>query len=96
MSLGTRAALVPALALFIAIDYALSEKCSYGRTITYWETEEAEMAFVTSGVHLEAIMNLRTYGDDGRNVHWMVSPQELPISLTQALEQLAPTLPAAP
>lgn len=78
---------------FVGVDIAISEKCQFGRTITVWESEEDEFNFVLSGPHLEAMGNLRSLGDDGRNLNWTISPQEIPVPWETALERISVTLP---
>jgi heme-degrading monooxygenase HmoA len=65
-------------------------------TLTVWEDEESLLAFVTSGAHLEAMVDQAELIDGVYSARWVVEPGELPLDWSDVLHQLEQVAPADP
>jgi hypothetical protein len=62
----------------VGLQFGLSGKCHYARTLTVWKDADALMAFVTSPNHAKAMANANQTGDAEAVVSWEMQPADFP------------------
>lgn len=79
----------------VAVSFASEPTCGFVRTLGIWRSQEAMVAFVTSGAHADAMSNGMSYTITGRTTHWTVSSEEVPVPWEVAVERISDVPPLA-
>ena len=79
----------------VGFSIASEPTCGFSRTMGIWESEQAMLAFVTSGAHLQAMAQTTEVSITGRTTSWTASADEMPITWDMALAAIDEVEPSA-
>lgn len=79
----------------LGFSLATEPNCGFSRTMGVWTSEQAMLAFVTSGAHLQAMAQTTEVSLTGRTTSWTVSADEMPLTWEMAFAAIADVEPSA-
>lgn len=79
----------------VGFALGMEPNCGFSRTMGIWESEQAMLAFVTSGAHLQAMARTTEVSVTGRTTSWTATADEMPLTWEMALAALDGVEPSA-